>query len=470
MTNETLFNNTVVRYTAVFVVYTTFTTTLSRPTQFVFDNNTRCNDNTAQVRSCVFEIHATGHSNVKLTLKEIKVKGEYAGNDFAAGFVVYNFVGGKLEKVREFVDDHWYSTLYGIPFTSTESTMYVVIFAYSVCASISAQVVAIAEGCSGIFVRMDRPTNTAIVHFDNSTNIKCFRVQTMFLSRWRSGLSKYGLHINPSNTVLVDLRKVLVYRDWSRRCLFDLFSQFPDTLIVKSEKTDSQSYLGNITKVDWECNPATTIMITEIKTASCVLPCRLLFSNKRFEHSSLSCNTCHFKYLGGSSSAAISSIKINRTAFIDLHLYTSHCVTVDLLFLIDPTFQWRGITVDVNRNQSFNMASRLGVKMIYEHTCMIRLPKHALYTEYHALFNPQARREPANFIWGEFLYRVMFSDQFLSWTHTAIECHKYGGSLLVVHNQVEYHQVEYLMHKFALSVLYIGWKCKVSSYQSFVEQ
>ena len=470
MTNQTLFNTTVVSYTAVFVVYTTFTTTLSRPTQFVFDNNTRCNDNTDQVRSCVFKIHAPDDSNVKLTLQEIKVKGEYAGNDFAAGFVIYNFVGGKLKKVRELVEDHRYSALHGIPFTSTESTMYVVIFAYSVCASIFVQAVTIAEGCSGIFVRMNRPTNTAIVHFDNSSNIKCFRVQTTFLSRWKSGISKLSLRINPSITVLVDLRKVVVYRNWSRRCQFDLFSQFPHTLIVKSGKKGSQSYHGNITKVDWECNPATTLMITEIKTASCVLPCRLLFSNKRFEHSSLSCNVCHFKYLGGLSSAYIASMKINRTAFIDLHIYSSHCVTVDLIFLIDPTSNSKFITVDVNRNQTFNMASQLRVRMKYEYRCMIRLPKHALSTEYHTLFNPQARREPANFIWGEFLYRVMFSDQALTWTHTAKECQKYGGSILVVHNQVEYHQVEYLMHKFAIGVLYIGWKRKVNCHQLFVKR
>ena len=470
MTNQTLLNTTVVRYTAVFVVYTTFTTTLSRSTQLVFDNNTRCNDNTDQVRSCVFEIHAKGHSNVKLTLKEIKVKGEYAGNDFAAGFVVYNFVGGKLEKVHELVVSQRYSALYELPFTSTESTIYVVIFAYSVCASIFAQAVATAEECSGLFVRMDRPTNTPSVHFDNSTNIKCFRVQTMFLSRWKSGLSKLSLNIYPGVTVLVDLRKVLVYRDWSPRCHFDLFSQFRYTMIVKSEKEGSQSYHGNITKVDWECNPATTLMITEIKTASCVLPCRLLFSNKRFEHSSLSCNVCHFKYLGGSSSAYITSMKINRTAFIDLHIYSSHCVTVNLLFFIDPTSKNNGITVDVNRNHTFNMASQLGVVMLYEYRCMIRIPKHALSTEYHTLSKPEAWGEPANFINGEYLYRIMFSDQVLSWTHTAKECHKYGGSLLVIHNQVEYHQVEHLMHKFVIGVLYIGWKRKVSCYQLFLEQ
>ena len=41
MINETHFNTTVIRYHAVFVVYTTFT--LSRSTHLVFDNNTRCN-------------------------------------------------------------------------------------------------------------------------------------------------------------------------------------------------------------------------------------------------------------------------------------------------------------------------------------------------------------------------------------------------------------------------------------------
>ena len=160
---------------------------------------------------------------------------------------------------------------------------------------------------------------------------------------------------------------------------------------------------------------------------------------------------------------------INRTTLIDLHIYSSPCDTVDLLFLIDP-MNGKGITVDVNRNQTFSMASQLGVRMLYEYRCMIRLPKHALSKENHMLSKSQTRKEPANLIWGELLYRVMFSDRVLSWTYTANECHKYGGSLLVVHNQVEYHQIEYLMHKFAIGVLYIGWKRKVSCYQLFVEK
>ena len=205
-------------------------------------------------------------------------------------------------------------------------------------------------------------------------------------------------------------------------------------------------------------------MITEIKTASCVLPCRLLFIDKRFEHRNLSCNGCGFKYLGGLSSTYISGMMINRTTLIDLHIYSSRCDTVDLLFVIDPT-SWKGITVDVNRNQTFSMASQIGVRMLYEQRCTIRLPKHALSNETYTHSKPQRGREPANFIWGELLYRVMFSDRVLSWIYTAKECHKHGGSLLVVHNQVEYNQVEYLMHKFAIGVLYIGWRRKVSCCQ-----
>ena len=96
MVSETLYNTTVIRYNAVFVVYTTLT--LNTPTQLVFDNNTRCNDNTNQVRSCVFKIRAPDDSNVKLTLTEIQIKGVNMGIDFAAGFVVYNVVGGRPER------------------------------------------------------------------------------------------------------------------------------------------------------------------------------------------------------------------------------------------------------------------------------------------------------------------------------------------------------------------------------------
>ena len=193
-------------------------------------------DNTNQVRSCVFKIRTPDGSNVKLTLTEIQIKGEYAGNDFAAGFVVYNVVKGKLEKVSELIDSHGYSALYGIPFTSTESTMYVVIFAYSVCASISVQAVTTAKRCNGIFVRMNRPTTAASEHFDNSTNIQCFRLQTIFLSQRRKiGSAKLSIRIHPNIRVLVLLHKVIVYRAWSR-CRFNLFNDFQDTLNLKSEK------------------------------------------------------------------------------------------------------------------------------------------------------------------------------------------------------------------------------------------
>ena len=459
MTKETLSDTTVIRYDAELVVYTTFT--LSRPTQLVFDNNTRCNDNTNKVRSCVFEIRAPNDSNVKVTLAELRVKGEYEGNEYAAGFVVYNVVRGQPEKVIELLKAYRYFPLHGIPFTSTESTMYVVIFAYSVCASIFAQAVTTAEKCNGIFVRLNRPTATDIVHFDNSTSIKCFRVQTMYFSRRKSVSTTLNIRINPDIRVLVDFRKVVLYNDKSR-CRYNLFDDMQDTLSIKSDKTDYDSHFGNIRNIAWECSFHSTLVITEIKPASCALPCRLLFFNKDFEHSTLSCNPCHFKYLGGFDFTMIKKANINRKTFIDLHIYSSYCVTVDLRFLIDPASNSKCITIDMNRNQTFSMDSQLGVSFLYESRCMIRIPRHVLSTEDYMNSKPQTRMEPTNLIQGDILYRVMLSDRFLSWTSTARECQKYGGSLLVVHNQMEYQQIEYLMNKFAIGVIYIGWKRKVT--------
>ena len=459
VTNETQFNTMVIRYYAVFVVHTTFT--LGSPTQLVFDNNTRCNDNTQQVRSCVFKIRAPDDSNVKLILTEMQIKGVYAGNEFAAGFIVYNVVRAQLKKVSVLLGSLGYFPLHGIPFTSTESTMYVVVFSYSVCASIFVQAVATAERCNGIFVEMDRPTTTAIVHFDNSTDTQCFRLQTIFFSGRKSILAKWRIHIGPSITVLIELSSLILYRDMSR-CHFNLFNDLRDILNVRSEKGGDQSYFGNIIKVDWECSPTTKIMITEIKTASCALPCRLLFNNKGLEHSSLFCDVCRFKYLGGSRYTYSVSREINRTTLFDLHIYPSHCVTVDLQFYIDPMSSWTAISVDVNRNQTFSMASQLGVSLHYDSRCMIRLPRQALPIDIYGQSKPQTMREPINLIWGEHLYRVLLSDQFLSWTYTARECKKYGGYLLVVHNQMEYQQIEYLMHKIAIGVLYIGSKRKVN--------
>ena len=458
MTNETLFNTTVIHYDAVLVVYNTFT--LSRPIQLMFDNNTRCNDYISQVRSCVFEIRAPGDSNVKLTLTEIQVKGVYAGNDFAAGFVVYNVVGGKLGKVSEFLESNTYFPARGIPFTSTESTMYVVIFAYSGCASIFAQAVATVERCNGMFVKMNRPTTTVVVHFDNCTNIKCFRVQTIPLSRRKNYSMKLSIHINTNTTVLVELGYVTLYRD-TNLCLPNLFHNLQDSQQGNSEKTNYRSYVGKIRKLDWHCSPVTKIIITEIKTAACVLPCRLLFNTEGIKPSNLPCNACKFKYLGGLKTAINLYKRINRTTQIDLHIYSPLCATVDLLFLIDPTSTSDFIRIDVRRNQSFSIASPLGVYMRYEGRCIIRLPRHALPTENYRTSETQTMREPINSIWGGNLYRAMRSDQFVSWTYTARECQKYGGYLLVIHNQMEYHHIEYLMRKFAIGILYIGWKRKV---------
>ena len=459
MTSQTLWNTTVIRYNAMFVVYTTFT--LGRPTQLVFDNNTRCNDNTDQVRSCVFKIYAPGDSNVKLTLTKIQVEGVYVGTDFAAGLVVYNVVGGQPEKVGELLWSDRYFPLHGVPFTCTESTMYVVIFAYSVCASIFAKALTTAERCKGIFVRMDRHPTTATVHFDNSTNIKCFRVQTVSLFHSKFISAKLSIHITPNITVLAYLGRVRFYRDRDS-CPFNLFNNLQDTQPVKSEKKGYQSYFGNIRKLDWDCSPVTKIIITEIKTASCVLPCRLLLHNKGFAHNSFSCDLCRFKYLGGLWSTTIASYEINRTTLIDLRIYSSYCEKLDLVFRIDPTSSSKAITVDVRRNQTFNMASQLRVSMLYELRCMIRLPRHATSVKYYKYSKSQIMTEPLNFIWGEYLYRIMVSTLFLSWTHTARECQKYGGSLLVVRDQMEYYHIEHLMRTFAVGVLYIGWKHKVS--------
>ena len=459
MASETVYNTTVIRYNAVFVVYTTFT--LNTPTQLMFDNNTRCNDNTNQVRSCVFKIRAPDDSNVKLTLTEIQIKGVHVGIDFAAGFVVYNVVGGRPEKVSELLESATYFPVHGIPFTSTESVMYVVIFAYSVCASIFARAVTIAESCNGKFVTMSLPITTAIIYLDNSADITCFRVQTVSVYRGKNSASKFSIRVNPNITVFVDLSYVVLYRDNSR-CHFNLFNDLQNTHYVKPTKKGYHSYIGNIKKVDWKCSPDTKIMITEIKAASCDLPCRLLFRTKAFEQSRVSCNVCHFKYLGGLWSTHIFNKEINRTALIDLRIFSSHCGTVNLLFVIDPMWRSAAITVDVNRNQTFSMASQLGVRILYESRCMISLPRHAFSVEYDRYSIPEKMRAPINFIWRDVLYRVTWSDRELSWTYTARECHKYGGSLLVVHDQMEYHQIEHLMHKFAIGVLYVGLKHKVN--------
>ena len=464
MTKERLLNTTAIRYNAVLVVYTDVT--LRRSTLLVFDNNTRCDENTNQVRSCVFKIRAPGDSNVKLTLMELQIEGIHAGNDFAAGFVIYNVVEGQTEKVSELLESYTYFPVHGIPFTSTDSTMYVVIFAYSVCASIFVQAVTTAERCKGIFVRMDRPTTTAIVHFDNSTNIICFRVQTVLLSRKTGGVKKLSIYIQPNISVLVNLGYAVLYRDKSR-CFFNIFENLQDAQWVKSSKKGHQSYIGKIRKLDWDCSPVTKIITTEIQTASCVLPCRLLFRTKGLEHSSFSCNVCRFKYLGGLWSANIVETNINRTLRFDLHIYASHCVTVDLLLCIDPTSRRKVIFVDVNRNQTFSVASQLGVSMHYDPRCMIRLPRHALSAEYGRYSEPQTMREPINLIWDAHLYRIMWSVTFSSWTYTARECQKYGGSLLVIHNQMEFQKIEYLMYKFGVGVLYLGWKRQVSRQQLY---
>ena len=90
----------------------------------------------------------------------------------------------------------------------------------------------------------------------------------------------------------------------------------------------------------------------------------------------------------------------------------------------------------------------------FTQTCLFRWVRQIFYT--------RKMRAPINFIWSDVLYRVIWSDRELSWTCTARECHKYGGSLLVVHDQMEYHQIEHLMHRFTIGVLYVGLKHKVN--------
>ena len=446
--------------------------------KFNFDNGTYCKGHSMVSRQCVYAFHTNNLETIRFSLTEFQLTGDYQGAGFAAGIVLFNYFLGKREVMFELTKHFETSKIRYVDLTGTGSKMDVVVFVYSVFASLSVTFVMTTTRCNTLLVhnsfvsytRYLTPVDHTRRAFEIKTSAQeviqsnaCFRIQLLSF--------RYLFHFSFPQSIpaLVTTMPSLETHRWE--CGIFLIS--PHYFWIGN----TQSKIRTIASIQVNCTDRSSDLQTvEIKWLPCKIPCtclqpRLCPRSELIVHPNATntCDICQFVHIYSNW------VRLKPNSSLNIRMKSNTCPFVALKFRDDNEDGFRSPTFEIALNRSSiisrtpdfkssMMITMLPTKCPFEIPLAAIPPSSASAAIYGGGVSSTkfTRHMVKAAYWRGTLYRRFSRANPVSWDTAAKSCKQAGQFLLTIHSVDEYHFIkETFMQPHDTSVVYVGMKREV---------
>ena len=442
-----------------------------------FNNATYCTGNSMVSRQCVFTFYTYHWETIRFSLADLQLMGDYQGTNLAAGIVLFNYFHGKREKICEILRHiDAFNTKY-VDLIGTGNKMDVVVFVYSVFASLSMKFVVASTNCNTLLVLGNSISYTRYIssvdHTRRIFEIKksaqeifqsngCLRVQSI------SSTHSFQFLLPRSVPALVTTMKGIGHM--GQYCEINLMSP---NYFIYGLRVANKIFI--VTSIESNCTYVeSSIQAIEIKLLPCKVPCTCLqgrlchsFEMIRWPDDNNTCDICQTAYVF--SNQFWSTLKSNVS--VDMRIKSNTCLRVTLWIRDNKhdTFESPSFGINLYRSITIKVPYFTLVHLCLHSTkCSLEIPLTAMPLSFELPPKRIGRRVPlTKFMvktayWRGCLYRLFSRASSVSWDTAAKSCQQAGQSLLTIHSAEEFDFIkETFLQPHDTLMLFVGMKRKV---------
>ena len=457
----------------------------------IFDNSTNCDGYSFQVRSCVHVISSSVKFNFQLSIKKLSFYGIYRGSSFAAGMLVLTDNGKSVETICELYDSIFLDEHNEFNITITGTRLYVVMYAYTVYAHLSVNLIISASECvayfvtkySWLYVPFDKSPNqdktytmnsTKFIDYANGFCMKIYLIQVEVMeSSQYSDIYHFLLHVPMPIMITLNVRKLSVLSEMNPNAEYHVGEYFGLYHLtegpINKPNYDYVKYVGTAWDI-WVNARKSMYYEIVFQSVSCLIPRQWLGLGNNLSLNN-TVNICENYYITCRSSDVY--LKSNATVYIQLlseHTEGINVAVVGDQFIFLVIFS--NITIKTSTTwlarQHFKVIRRAGLTCQENYVAVVSmsslLPLSRAYTGY---FNSD--REYKTQFWKGRRYMLQNKDHWMvSWETASKDCLANNDYLLTVNSEDEYNFIhEAFLSDASSIVLFIGMRWKVIHHMAY---
>ena len=445
-----------------------------------FNNATYCAGHSMVSRQCVFTFYTCNWKTIRFSMTDLQLMSDYQGTRLGVGIVLVNSFHGKREKMIEILkhfkssSDNKYLDVIG-----TGSTMDVVVFVYTVFASLSMEFVIAATSCNVLLGLGNSISYTRYISSVDHTG-RIFGIKKSVLEIFQSNgclriqslTSNYSFQFSFPQSVPALVTRMNVITIPIAGCAIDVIS--PNHFIYELDSIDNK--ILTTSSIDVNCTKwSSGIESIEINLLPCKVLCTCLqprrcpsFEMIRRPNVSNACDICQFAHIY--SYHQLSRIKPNIS--VDIRIKSNTCLYVNLW--IGRNFGYKDepyITIALNRSIAIKIPDFNSAHLcIGTNECPVKVPLNAIHSLSELDFLrgrgvPRTGVMAKTAYWRGSLYRRLsccypFK---VTWNEAAKSCQQAGQFLLTIHSMDEFNFVkETFLEPHDTLILYVGIKREVT--------
>ena len=445
-----------------------------------FNNATYCAGHSMVSRQCVFAFYTCNWKTIRFSLTDLQLMGDYQGTRLGAGIVLINTFHGKREKMIEILTLYnWLGGNLNVDLIGTGSRMDVVVFVYSVFASLSMEFVIAATSCNVLlglgnsisYTRYISPVDHTRRIFEIKKSVlkifqsnRCLRIQSL-----TSNYSFQFLFPQSAPALVTRMSTICIP---IAGCAIDVISL--NHFVYELDSFDNK--ILTTSSIDVNCTKwSSGIETIEINLLPCKVLCSCLqprrcpsFEMIRRPNDDNSCDICQFAHIYSYHL----STRIKPNISVDIRIKSNTCLYVDLWMGRNFGFKDEPyISIALNRSNAIKVPNFNSAHLcINVNRCPIEIPLNALHSLSELDFLrgrgvPRTGVMAKTAYWRGSLYRRLSCcyPYKVTWNDAAKSCQQAGQFLLTIHSMDELNFVkETFLEPHDTLIVYVGIKREVT--------
>ena len=445
-----------------------------------FNNATYCKGHSMVSRQCVFTFYTYNWETIRFSLTDLQLMGRYQGTRLGAGIVLINTFHGKREKMIEILTHYnWLGDNINVDLIGTGSRMDVVVFVYSVFASLSMEFVMAATSCNVLLGLGNSISYTRYIYSVDDTR-RIFEIEKSALEIFQSNgclriqslTSNYSFQFSFPQSVPALVTTMYSISIPIPGCPIDVIS--PNDFVYKLDSLYNE--ILTVTSINVNC---TTWVYGSKNIEINLLPCKLLctclqprrcpsFEMIRRPNDKNACDICQFAHVH--SYHLLTRIKPNIS--VDIRKKSNTCL--DAYLWIGSKFGVKDepyITINLNRRNTIKVPNFNSAHLCMgANKCSFEIPLTAIHSLSELALlkrrsSPRARVMAKTAYWRGSFYRRLSCcyPHRVTWNKAAKSCQEAGQFLLTIHSMDEFDFVkETFLEPHDTLILYVGIKREVT--------
>ena len=434
------------------------------------NNGSRCENQTGHALFCYYKFTSFYSQRIQLSLRKLRFHGQMPGGKLFAGVAVFDVIDGDIVKFCELYDDIE-DHVRDFTITSTQNTIYVVIYSYIQFTTVDFEILAATTKCNTLTLGTKSDAyqtklndGTPYSVFLNRSLVgygSCLRVQVIIFC-WKQ-IYQLVLHTDvpmklfSASFVLDDAYGFSTPTSQISGTYYRISSGYSKYGFHEySLGTFNRIWLGEFVMMQYS--------YLEFIATSCMVPCNDLKCSNKLDTVS-ACDICRNHYIGDDNVLIQDNI-----SFVSETL-SKRCLASPLFMRVpipcQPIRMYLAIRFKAYSHTVVALPSVSATTLFHlrgSRACCTGIPIHVIRKRVPQYALPCYKNSIPNMsIWKGYLYTFMSNPHRASWCAARNSCHLMHGFLLTIDSETEYDFVRRtFLSTYDAMVLYVGMKKEVS--------